>query len=361
MTYVVFDSINGLELGQADSTLSWVDATRTLTLTPTNAFLSAWVSGLKVVLNAPVSIQIPDVTGLHVITLLRNKTLSSQLTATITNDTILKECLVAIVYWNATQQFAVLVGDERHAASLEGRVHEHLHNGLGSRIVKGSSDGDFALTGINGFGNGDKNSAIRVSLNGGEIVDEGVFLDTTSTAQVMGTPAASTPLDSDPIAGAEIPTLWRAGAAGDWFIQTNATKTTETPLLDISVTVPGYTPGFQPWNQFTGSKWQLTSPASGEKLLCHLFAVNDIRWRVVAFVGQAVYTSITDLRNASFSEILRLQFGDLPTPEFVPLHSLLLDTNTGFDNAGKARFVTQDGGDPGFVDWRLGAPFVPPT
>lgn len=359
MTYLS-DFRNGFENGTSDSSLSWVDGTRTFTVAPNVGGMKVWSHGRPFAFTADQSVVVPDVTGLYALYFDKDGVLTATSVTSLTDSIVTQDALAGVVYWNATQGTAVLVGDERHGL-MDTATHLHLHESFGSQLQRDSQEGLFALTGIEIDGAGDDNGNAQIAMEPGTLRDEDLRLRTDATSQVLGTPAATTPLDSAPTVPAEIPVIWRAGTNGDWTIQRAADKGAGLPaMLDVSQTVPGYAGSLQPWNEDTGSTWQLTEPSSPSYILLHLYAWNDIDTRVVGVVGQAAYASAADAREGARFEILNVSLQGLPFPEFAPLYSLVVQTESGYTNDAKATFEDAvSGGGPNEIafDWRFG--FVP--
>lgn len=347
MTITTREGTNGFERNQADTTLSWDDGTRTLTISPTGTFFKIFVAGRPYVITTPRQVVIPNTTGQYIIFFDDSGTLQTELSNDLTPAIVRRDALVSVVYWNATQGTAVLVADERHGL-MDADSHIHFHNTIGSQIQRDASVGIFRMLGIQGFGNGDNANAMWVAIEPGVLRDEDVVSEPGTSLTQFGTPAATNPFDNPPLTPTTMPTIWRAGVDGDWYIQ----AANDYPALNLSGAVTGYAGGLHPWNEDTGSGWQLTELASGNYYLMHVYAWNDTRYRLVGVVGQAFYTDITGVRNAAVNEIQRLAFDGLPFPELKPLYSILCQTNTGYNNEPRSRFIETAGGEPSYVDWR---------
>lgn len=347
MTITTREGINGFEAGQDDTTLSWDDGTRTLTVTPNGTFFKVFAAGRAFIYTAPLSLQIPDTTGQHVLFIDDSGGLKSVQSDAITPNIVKRDALVAVVYWNSTQGTAVLVGDERHGL-MDAQTHLHLHESIGSQIQRDSSEGLFRMLGIQGFGNGNNDNAAWVAIEAGTLRDEDVQLRSDATLTNFGA-AGSPPFDAAPASPTTMPTIWRAGAGGEWYIQ----AANNYPMFDLGVAIPGYAGSRHPYNQdLGGGAWQLTEVASGNEYLIHVLAWNDIRHRLVGVLGQVEYSGTSDVRNGAVNELQNLSFEGMPFPEFKPLFSLLCETNTGYSNAPKSRYIETAGGEPSYVDWR---------
>jgi hypothetical protein len=348
---------NGFE-DRSESQLAWDDATRTLTLSPVSDSFVVWARGTRVLADGALTVTVPDTTGLYVVVMQPEGRLEAIQTDRLTDDIVLSQALVGVLYWNADQGTAPLVGDERHGL-MDTRTHLHLHESFGTQLQRDYRDSTgtlklWELTGINIQPTGDADSHAGIAMDGGAIRDEDLRLTSEETSQELGAPAESDPLDSDPLVPAVIPTLYRAGANGDWYIQTDKAF----PMLDVTETLDigdgAYAGARQPWNQDTGSGWTLTEAGQADYVLVHLFASNDIRHRVIAVQGQATYTSPGDARDGARREVKAVQLEGLPFPELVPLYTLLVQTSTGYTNAPAARFDDLVNNGQPVADWRFG-------
>ena len=114
-----------------------------------------------------------------------------------------------------------------------------------------------------------------------------------------------------------------------------------------------YTPGgLAQWNQYQAGAWSLVNCSTGDFVLSHIFATNDVTQPYVAFVGQAVYTTITNARAGAKIELNHLILTGMPTQEYVPLATLIWETRNSYNNTPKSRIRTTDSGET-YIDWRL--------
>lgn len=357
MSYSVFPGLNGFEGGQDATTLTFDEdpAERTVTITPIGR-TKVFLAGSPMYFSTSRQVTWPDITGLYAIFFNpeNNDVLQIESVFAIGEEIVLRNALVAVVYWNADQQKAVLLGDERHGL-MDSFAHAHFHSSLGSQIQRDSTEGTFKFLGAQNTGpGGDDDLHAGIAMQPGTIRDEDVILKSSTTTQVFGTPGAGV-LDQV-LVPMELPVLYRVGPdPGVWWVQNNP-----APVLNISKleTEQGYlTNGGQrhPINTLVSGSWQLTNVTHMDYFITHLFAWNDVRTRVCAIIGNISYASISPARDFISRELRQIEFGGLPFPEFKALHSLILQTANGFNNSFASRCSAVDSsGDPGIMtyDWR---------
>lgn len=118
-------NLHGFE-NRTSSSISFVDGTRTFTITGTNFKL--WNQGTEVLKNTE-SIVIPNLNGIHFI----YYNSSNVLTTSQTAWTIGTDLPIAIIFWNGTNG---LIGEERHRSS---ETHLYLHSTFRTAYASGLS------------------------------------------------------------------------------------------------------------------------------------------------------------------------------------------------------------------------------
>lgn len=310
-------------VSRADTTISFVDGTRTFTITPTGASFEFWASGDRFVKSGPDSIVIPDIEGIHFI--YYDDTGTLQVVQVFNLDIIATFCFVAAVYWDATNNVSIIFGDERHGRQMDSATHLWAHASFGSLYGNGFQPGNLSMD-----GNGNSAAHAQLSVSNGQFRDEDITHDITD----------GSPQELDPILQA--PVLYRSGANGDWR---------KVAATSFPVTTAGS--GRAAYNLFSGGVWSLAEAGNNNYVLIHLFATNDTRHPIVSIVGQNQYNNLGDARSAAPLELNELQFGGLASLllEFIPIATFIVQTATGMTNAVKAAFRTTEEGDD-FIDWR---------
>lgn len=305
---------------RSDSIITFDDSTRTFSIQPTGTEFEFYVQSLKIISTGD-TIQIPDTEGLHVVYYDTDGNL--QLGSAVTPEIIQLFALVSVIYWDADNKESIIFGDERHGSTMDSMVHSYNHLTFGARYESG-----FAVTNIITDGNGDLPESAQIGLA------DGAFWDEDIRHQIVdGSPQTLRP-------AGHFPVFYRSGPLGLW----RRLPTTDFPIYRE----PGE---FARYNQFTGTTWQTTEMGSADCAIVHLFATSDIRHPIIAVMGQNVYDNVAEAREGIPNELFILAFGSLVTlsPEFIPILSAIYQTQTGLDNAVKARFRSLEDGD--FVDW----------
>lgn len=311
-----FSPQNGFP-NRTDSSISFVNGTRTFTIQPTGASFSFFSGGVKFVKSTPQTVVISNTHSLWYIYFDLTGTLAA--TTTFTEAIITTYCFVASVYWDAIAGESLLVGEERHGSEMDSYTHLYLHSSFGTQF--GSPVG-FALTGVVADGNGDLDTSAQVGINGGSIWDEDI-------KHILGTVAAPASLPVFYLTGTGV---WRRVAA------------TAYPL-------PYQAGSLAQWNQFQGGTWSLVTATSDDFVLSHIFVTNDHNQPYIVIAGQSTYSTLTAAREGANTEIASIVTTGLPTVEFAPVATLIWETRTSYANAPKSRIRFTTTGAP-YIDWR---------
>jgi hypothetical protein len=309
---------NGFPPEQRDgTTLSFVDGTRTFTITPTGSSFHYYILGDKYEKTTAESVVIDDTSG-NCIVYYDDDTLTAVTNATsgqITNI-VRTKCIVAYLYWNATDSKLHLLNDERHGISMSPDTHVYLHTTRGIQYLEGLAVGGITI------GNGSLDSHAQFGVASGYITDEDLLT-------VLNTIASTTGLKY----------FYRSGASGFYTSGTNA---------GFSFPV-GATPLPQ-YNEFTGATYQLTEVASGNYMLLHIFCTNEINKNPICVLGNNEYSTVSAATIGAETEIGTV-LGNVPTPEFLPIATVIIEGKTSFTNTPQAR-VVQDSNGNDYIDWR---------
>lgn len=327
----IVDSINEiletipLESGfenRVDSVMSFDDGTLTFSIEPTSSEFSFFQMGEKYTKTALESVAITDVEGLHFI-YYDDGVLTH--TTTFMIELITEFPFTALIYWDATNNEALIFGDERHGHVMDAATHRYNHLTFGARYDTG-----LGLANMDVDGNGNDASAAQFAVENGVIWDE----------DIQHTILDGTPQDLSPIA--QIPIFYREGANGDWRRE----AADDYPIITTGS-------GRAAWNEFTGGAWQLSEVGNGDFVLVHYYATNDSNHPIIGIVGQAEYPTTGQARAGALEEIKLLEFGVLGTltPEFVAIATVIYQTRNNYSNAVKSRVRSTDTGED-YVDWR---------
>jgi len=309
-----------------DSIIAFDNGTRTLTVAPASGQFEYYVQGIKYTHFSVASKQITDTEGLwHFY--FDGYTLEA--TQTFDINIITSKAYVAILYWNASDNEAVYFGEERHGLTMDGATHRYLHNLNGAVYINGLGLGDFIVD-----GDGSNNSHAHFSVADGTIYDEDIVHSIVDDA----------PQDLSTVA--DLPVLYRLGAAGNW-----RKKTANTFPVIYPGTVPTYdlTNTLLAYNDFDGTTWSLQEVSNGNYVLVHVLATNDINTPVVAILGTSEYNNKNNARDGARTELASLT--GLPFAELVPLGTVIFEVSNGYTNTVKARIVSVSIG-VNYVDFR---------
>lgn len=314
-------------VNQTDSTISLADGTGVFTITPVGANFAYYIHGKKYTITTLRTVTIADTEGMHYIYLDVDGQLHE--TGTFTVDLLLNTAYVSAIYWDATNNKGVYVADERHGLTMDGQTHMHFHMTLGTQYISGLGLSNFVVDGT-----GDLATNAQFSADGGVIRDE----------DLQHTIVDGAPQDISPIA--QIPIMWRSGATGSWRI-----KTASSYPLVYSGDSSGYVGANSriPYNQWTGTTWQLTEASASYYVLVHYFATNDIRNPIIGVQGNQQYNILSNARLGANNELKSLT--GIPFAEFVPIATVIYQTASTYLNVPKARTISTDLGAP-YVDWR---------
>jgi hypothetical protein len=320
-------------LNRSDSVTSFDDPSRTFTIQPAVTSFDFYAAGAKFTKSSQQSTVIADAEGLHF--LYFDEVGDLQSSQVFVADIIKRYAFVGIVYWDAANSVSIYLGEERHGATMDGETHLYLHQTRGAAWVSGLGLGNLDVD-----GSGASASHAQFSVGDGELRDEDIPLIAQD----------GSPQDLAPIA--QIPVLYRTGAAGDWRV-----KAADNFPLIYAGTVAGYAGARPPFNEFTGGVWQLTEIGNNDFFLVHYFATNDLGTPIMGILGQVEYLTLIAARAGADVELNNLFTGGLPVLEFLPIATVIFQTANSYTNTPKAR-TRSDGSGGDYVDWR-GSNFTP--
>lgn len=317
---------------RSTSSIDFSDNNRTFSISPTSpsTFFVYYIKGHPYIINNTTSVSIPNVTGTYYFYLDDDKQL--HYTTEFTNSLIIDLVIVGIVYWNATQSTTICFADERHGTIMDGATHLYLHTQLGAKYESGLQ--------LNGFTpEVETDAAVQIQVQPGfirdediqhAIVDSGDKINEFDLEQVLSKPA-------------QIPVLYRLGSSGDWYIK----QPTNFPFIHTGTA--GYTGTHIPFNEWTGTVWQLTEMDSNRIGVIHFFATNNINYPIIAVQGIRQYQNKPYGFELGEQELKSLT--GLPFAEFVAIGSIIFSTSSSYSNTYKIRyeFTSQQ---TNYIDWR---------
>lgn len=313
---------------RTDSDLSWDDGTRTFTITPSGASFEYFIKGKRYQKTSAESVVIPDDHGIHFISY--NGDTLEVTSGAFDLSLLTDKAYVANVYWDATNDKAVVFGDERHGLTMDYSTHGYLHSNLGLRITSGLNAINFTTT-----GDGTDDAHCQIGITDGVITDEDI--NHSITDGLVATPYAQ------PLTGiAEVPVYYKLGVDTQW------TKDTATSFpVKVSTNVPQY--NF--YNTGT-SEWEVQPVPDTEFYVMWVFATNDSQEPIVAVMGQDTYADQTTAESdATYASMV---FGDLPAQEMKALYRLIFEYDSTYTNTPRSALRVINDVRTG-VDFHLGS------
>ncbi len=309
---------NGI-VDKAGSTLAFVDGTRVFTINRTGTSFDYFVQGIK------YTVTTDDVSAVNTVTLTDTEGLwaiyydGSTLTALNSpshsqfESVIMTKCIVAIVYYDATNNKGILY-EERHGASMAPWTHRYLHEHIGFAYISGLGLGDFVIS------DGADDEDAQFSIAAGECYDE----DNAISLNAVNSTTA-------------IDVFYRVGSDWRWTTQTgfkcitfDGTSSTRLAYDDSGT---------------------LTEVSNRDFVLIHVFATTAYDGDPIAVLGQAEYSNRGNARDGAETEVANLLLGALPSAEMKPIASIIFQTADTYANAVQARVIETDSGD-NYIDWR---------
>jgi len=320
LTVEVTDT-NGFPLDQKEnSTLSFVNGTRTFSISSIVGDVHYYVLGDKFEFSGSKSIVIPDLEGQHWfyfdnLGILNTKYNPNQTEAI---DIVRDQCFIAQIYWNATSgihEFDIF--EERHGISMSPSTHVYLHITRGAQFGSGYGLGDFIAG-----GNGSLDAHAQFSAASGTYYDEDIqhifagksVGDTIAVGFLSG---ANSDFRSVRITGFSV---WPAPAGTLYF------------------------------NVFTGGAWAVQEVGNNNFVLYHIFAVNGVNEQIISVMGQNEYSTLSAARDGASTEISNI-IGGFDINEAVPVGTIIYKCNTSYTNTVKAAIQEVASG-VNYVDWR---------
>lgn len=299
------------------SSISFNNLTRTFTIQPVTENFNFYVKGINYTKNTAQNIVIPAIEGTYFIYFDATGTIQQ---TNVFSDTLITDyALVAYLYWDNDNSNLIFLGEERHGCVMDSETHLHFHKSFGARYISG-----LALQGFT-IGDGSLNTHAQFNSAGGQIRDEDILLTLTGSSN--------------------IPIFYK--------LDTNKIrrKTADSFPLIYSGTA-GFTGvnGRIAYNKNTSNIWTLEECLQDYYILVHYFGTNDNSQSTIGFLGINQYSTIEEARANATTEISSLT--GLPFPEYVPIGTVIFQSNSTYANTPKAKIVTTDLGDI-YVDFRL--------
>ncbi len=273
---------------RTDTSITFNSATREVTLTALNADACIYFRGVKKPLTNSISVTWTDTTGARYIVF---DPTDNQLKEDTGFPSILNGAIfVAYVYWNAVDQLAPVLGDERHLSSRDTQWHYTQHRDVGAVWCSG---GGLTYT---------TNDPTNCTLG---IATPLVIADEDLEHVIIHSAAAVNNYEQNLATAARIPVLWKNGAG-----VTETPSTSTFPFLDF-----GGRACYNPVVAGVGSK--VVCP-NDTYMNYWLIATNDTRQPVKLVMGRAIFTSSADSSSESIDDL------GIPLAEMAILYRIVL-------------------------------------
>lgn len=311
-----------------DSTIAFVNGTRTFTITPVGDSFDVWCKGIRFTKTAAETVVITATAGAHFV----YYDADGALTTSTSAFDLENQAPVAYLYWNTDDNAAYFFADERHGVTLDWQTHEYLHRTRGAAYASGFTAYDYTTSGT-----GALDADAKIDISNGVFFDEDIEISISHSA----TPTAN--WEQFLQGGAKIPVFYRSGT--QWKLD----AATSFPVKQGAARVT--------YNLNSSGTWTSPDIDNSKFGVYWIIATDNIGNPIISVQGQAQYTS-----QGSAEETLwgNMDLTGLPIYEFRVLYKLVFQTATGYANTPHARLVS-------VVDYRTsltaagGIPATPPT
>src|SRR6185436_10389207 len=289
------------------STISFVDATRTFTITPVGGMFSVHQAGLRYEKSVAESIVIPDVEGSHWIYYNQGVLNSSQ----VFNRALFEFAMVALLHWDATNKIAILFGDKRHGVVMDKDTQYSILITEGAKFVTG-----FAPTGYNASGDGSSDAHAQLSI------DDGILLNQDIDYIISHANPVTQPYQQilDPFS--LIPVLYRIGTNGPWRKDT----ATGFPVKQGASRIQ--------YNALAGNVWSTADVSNGTYLNMWIIATFNQREPIMAILGQ---TNHSTLATAQSEQPVAVNLTGLPLQNGKLICKIIYQASNSYANVPHAR------------------------
>jgi hypothetical protein len=280
------------------TTLTWNDATRTVTLTPTGAYFDFWSQGVRFRKTVAQSLAIPNVDGEHFVYF----NSSGNIVTAQTPWDLLQDVPVCFIYWNSSLAKGIPY-EERHGVVMDGSTHSYLHFTRGTQYISG-----MAISAYTVAPSSPANANNTFAIASGIVADED--LRSTLTAVSSGSYSVFT----------------RSGASGLWTWTTG--NTVPFPLSGSDFAI----------NVFSGGTWTTSPLTSNNYANIYVFAIPSItaNLQFAMIPGQALYATLADAQNENINS---LSLGTLPFQENVLIYQITFQRGNSYTTTGKVRIA----------------------
>lgn len=275
---------------RTNSTISFVNSTRTFTLAPTGANFTVYFRGKDYQITAPKTLVISNSTGGHYIVYDYN---TGNLVDVGATPNFATHIIVAYVYWSSSDGAAVIFADERHSTSRDTTWHKFQHETVGA-IWKSGGDATYTINNTN---------TVQFGLSAPIVINDEDIEHTISNSL---TP--TNPYEQTLVSAASLPVIYLSGTG---YKQTSAT------------TVPWYPSSTRAYyNPIVAGSGSLAVADSNDLYLVYwVIATNDMNYPIKLVMGRNTYATYGEAETENFDGY------NLPMPEIAPLYKVILKTS----------------------------------
>lgn len=316
--FTVWKDPTGFELTTLDSVYTFINDT--FEISPTGASFDVWMYGTKYTKTSAESVVIPDVEGWHYV--YYDNVAAALITSNVLDpdEIITSYAFVAAIYWDATNNEAIFIGDERHGL-MPWSAHLRFSRDFGASYISGFPLDNFVFN-----GNGNSDAHCQFSIGNGVFDDA----DIRHVLADSGYPA-------------QIPVYYLTGAGASW----RRDAPTNAPIKNYDG--GSSRAAYMTWS---GSAWVQAEIPTYDYFLVHIFATNDIDNPYVAVQSHTYYGNRGEATNAVETDLSDTLALSLPFSSYVPLGTILYQTSNPASNTWKSRARTFSNGVE-YVDWRF--------
>lgn len=286
---VTFDS-KGFP-NRVDTSLTFDAGTRIVTLAPTGSSFDIFYRGKKFTFTSPLTKEITNMNGGRYI-VFNPETQALEELVIGAHPSLKEDLLVAYIYWNYTEQEAIIFGDERHSSDIDVQWHLSQHLDVGAVWRSG---GGISYT-LDDSSNSKFGIATPLTIADEDLVHVINHSDTPTNdyEQILETEAS-------------LPTI---SISGTTTRQLNAATTWSQGPYGIY------------YNQFNGSSYSYVSVPENEYMCYWIVATNDSIYPVKKIMGKNAYATISEAEAEEFES------HGFVVPEIVPLYKIILKSVT---------------------------------
>jgi hypothetical protein len=306
-------------LNRTSSTISFVNSTRTFTITPIGSY-DVYSKGKKYTKTVAESVVITDTEGEWYFYFENNVLTASQTPWSLGTGQI----FIANGYWDAVNNLMIIFGEERHGLVMDWQTHNFIHTTIRTQVESNSFlAGNYILT-----GDGSLATHAQISFTNGFINDEDIRMSVVNAAIPVN------PFEQVLSTIAKIPMYYRTG-------------TLSTPLWRkvTSTNFPVYSnsPNSCYYNLLSGSNWTLANATNDYYIATWILATNNISEPIIGIISDNQQSTLID---AMANNVLsQLDTANLPfVKETKFLYRLIFQTSSAYTNTPKAalRNVSSD-------------------